>query len=103
MLEFRWLMSEFGCGQDLVTGSVRDAAVGATTVEPGVGPLARLAPLSQASPAAAASPRNHAARCLWYRANGAAVGRIRQLTRSVSGTLLRCGGPLADRPGGFGG
>ena len=41
-------MSEFGCGQDLVTSSVRAAAVGASTVEPGVGPLARLVTLAAA-------------------------------------------------------
>jgi hypothetical protein len=63
MTKFRWRMSEFRCGQDLLTGSVRDAAVGATTVEPDVGPLARMAPLSCASPAAAPGSPPAAAVC----------------------------------------
>jgi hypothetical protein len=63
--------------QDLLTGSVRDAAVGATTVDSDAGPLARLAPLSCASPAAARIARDGppiliaiAAGFLWWESEG---------------------------------
>ena len=53
-------MSEFRCGQDLLTGSVREPGVGTLTVNPDAGPLAGTWFLSllpgRASPAAT-SPR----------------------------------------------